>query len=428
MGKLFINATKNFGSKIDEAIVDSKGRIDGIHYSIADVPVSQIWRLDIESVSCFPEFPIYYLTVDNEYLSYYFDREPVELEYEKRFIPSEKNNRLICMGEHVDFSFLENLPLSTLEYTAKREHILNMINKFYDDYYRSNYLMTPTFIMNKIGSWEEIMLLDVLKNTQNYLVNKPKKNVFLSIILDPVLLDTSDVVSNIKNYIKMYSYVNGLSLTIINDNSMYRYTKDEYKNILSFIKELKSLDLKVYLQYCGIKDVIFSVLATDRYSVGWFGSYRNFDTTSKKISEIESSSFGRRVKKILSENFMSEIPLEYLSVLTAEECKQYFGLDKDNIDMIDYKKLEQKYWKTILKIIQKDDNVEFKYKDDELIYYRCESLKRRMLGAEKNLCFMIKRLRSEGRFSDATKLEKNNLEHVKMYTLALGEFQEKLFF
>ncbi len=54
-----------------------------------------------------------------------------------------------------------------------------MVNTFYDTYYEDDYLMTPTFMINKVGSWEEIMLLDVLKNTNEYLISNQKSNVFL---------------------------------------------------------------------------------------------------------------------------------------------------------------------------------------------------------------------------------------------------------
>ncbi|AFH81244.1 hypothetical protein [Listeria monocytogenes] len=122
----------------------------------------------------------------NDYIEKYLDRSPINLEDDKSFIPNERKKR-------IDFSFLSTLPLSTFEYSTKREEFLNMVNTFYDTYYEDDYLMTPTFMINKVGSWEEIMLLDVLKNTNEYLISNQKSNVFLRILLDPVLLDSSDI-------------------------------------------------------------------------------------------------------------------------------------------------------------------------------------------------------------------------------------------
>ncbi|EGS0274476.1 TPA: hypothetical protein LEM23_002858, partial [Listeria monocytogenes] len=224
MGKLFINATKNFGNKIEIAISNSNGRIDGVHYSIADIPIEKTFELRSEGIYTFPELPLYYLTTKNDYIEKYLDRSPINLEDDKSFIPNERNNKLICMEKHIDLSFLSTLPLSTFEYSTKREEFLNMVNTFYDTYYEDDYLMTPTFMINKVGSWEEIMLLDVLKNTNEYLISNQKSNVFLSILLDPVLLDSSDIAGNILNYIDMYPLINNFSLTIISDESMYYHT------------------------------------------------------------------------------------------------------------------------------------------------------------------------------------------------------------
>lgn len=430
MGKLFINATKNYGAKITEALDNSEGRIDGIRYSIADIPVPHANRIEmeIEWLYQFPEFPIYYLTIYNEYVDYYFNRETINLPNGKKFTPSEKNNRLICMDEHVDFSFLKQLPLSTMGYSINREKIMSMINEFYDNYYQDSYLMTPSFLLNKIGSWEDIMLLDILKSTSEYLENESKDEVYLSIVLDPVLLEISDVVNNIKSYVGMYSYIKGISLTIINDKSMYIYNKNDYKNILTFIKELKLMGLKIHLNYSGVKDIVLSCLDIERFAVGWFGSFRNFDTDSKRISELEVNSFGRRVRKIFSKRFMSEIPLDYLEVLTSQECQEYFNIDKDRMDSINYNNLEQQYWTTMLEIIEKNDEVENQNQGDALIDARCEMLKEIMDDAIINIERFIIKLKENGRYDDASKLEKNNLIHVKMYKEVLSEFQGKLFF
>lgn len=428
MGKLFINATKNFGNKIETAISNSNGRIDGIHYSIADIPIEKIDILRSDGIYMFPELPLYYLTTKNDYIEKYLDRSPIDLGDDRSFVPSEKNNKLICMENYVDLSFLNTLPLSTFEYSTKRESFLSMVNKFYDDYYGDDYLMTPTFMINKVGSWEEIMLLDILKSTNEYLISNPKINVFLSILLDPVLLDTSDIASNILNYIDMYPTINNFSLTIISDESMYYHTKDNYKNILTFMKELRARNINVYLQYCGIKDVVFSVLDIKRFSVGWFGSYRNFDTNAKKLSEVNSNSFGKRIRKILTENFMSEIPIDYLNVLTDSECMDYFSIEKNKLETIDYKELEQRYWREMLKIIAKDTDTEQRYSGDELINYRCENIKNKTQIAISNLNFLIRKLKESGRFDDASKLEGINLKHVKLYEEVLIDFQEKLFF
>jgi|GEM_PF-6824526 len=428
MGKLFINATKNFGNKIDEAINRSNGRIDGIHYSIADISRDKISRLNIGGIYKFPEFPLYYLTINNDYIDSFFNRDPKIIDNEKKFIPSEKNNKLICMGQHVDFSFLNKLPLSTLEYSDKRESILDMINHFYNTYYPNNYIMTPTFIINKVGSWEEIMLVDVLKSTKGYLEDNPKEAAFLSILLDPTLLDNSDIASNIISYVEMYPFINNFSLTIISDDSMYYHTKDVYKNVLTFIRDLNARDINVHLQYCGIKDVVFSVLDVKRFSVGWFGSYRNFDTNSKRISEVNSSAFGKRVKKVLTENFMSEIPLDYLNVLSPEECQRLFEIDQNRLDIIDFKELEQRYWAEMLKIIEKNESIEEEFEGDELLSKRCDNLKRKIFDAIDNLELLIERLNDKARYSDAKKIKNNNLKHVKLYGEVLDSFQEKLFF
>ena len=130
MGKLFVNATKNYGTKIEDAIDNSKGRIDGIRYSIADIPLSQVTKLGMNELHKFPEFPLYYLTIHNEYVNYYFNRETIDIPKGKKFTPSEKNNRLICMDEHINFSFLSKLPLSTMQYSINREKIMHMINEF----------------------------------------------------------------------------------------------------------------------------------------------------------------------------------------------------------------------------------------------------------------------------------------------------------
>lgn len=428
MGKLFVNATKNYGTKIEDAIDNSKGRIDGIRYSIADIPLSQVTKLGMNELHKFPEFPLYYLTIHNEYVNYYFNRETIDIPKGKKFTPSEKNNRLICMDEHINFSFLSKLPLSTMQYSINREKIMHMINEFYNNYYEGNYLMTPSFLLNKIGSWEDIMLLDVLKSTSEYLENTPKSEVYLSIVLDPVLLEISDVVNDIKSYVAMYTYITGISLTVINDKSMYMYNKNDYKNILIFIKELKSMGMKIHLNYCGIKDIIFSCLDIERYAVGWFGSFRNFDTDSKRISELEVSSFGRRVRKIFSKHFMSEIPLDYLEVLTSQECREFFNIDKASMDSINFKNLEQHYWTAMLDIIEKDTEIEREYRDNELINARCELLKEMINEAVDNIEVLITKLNKNGRYDDASKLKKNNLIHVKMYEEVLSEFQGKLFF
>ena len=288
--------------------------------------------------------------------------------------------------------------------------------------------MTPSFLLNKIGSWEDIMLLDVLKSTSEYLENTPKSEVYLSIVLDPVLLEISDVVNDIKSYVAMYTYITGISLTVINDKSMYMYNKNDYKNILIFIKELKSMGMKIHLNYCGIKDIIFSCLDIERYAVGWFGSFRNFDTDSKRISELEVSSFGRRVRKIFSKHFMSEIPLDYLEVLTSQECREFFNIDKASMDSINFKNLEQHYWTAMLDIIEKDTEIEREYRDNELINARCELLKEMINEAVDNIEVLITKLNKNGRYDDASKLKKNNLIHVKMYEEVLSEFQGKLFF
>ncbi|EIB6115834.1 hypothetical protein K9D10_000750 [Enterococcus faecalis] len=428
MGKLFINATKNFGNKIETAISNSNGRIDGIHYSLADIPKEKTSKLRSEGIYIFPELPLYYLTTKNDYIEKFLDRSPIDLGDEKSFIPNERNNKLICLENHIDLSFLRTLPLTTFEYSTKREEFLSMVNTFYNSYYQDDYLMTPTFMINKVGSWEEIMLLDVLKSTNEYLVSNPKSNVFLSILLDPTLLDSSDIAGNILSYIDMYPLINNFSLTIISDESMYYHTKDDYKNILTFIKELRARGIEVYLQYCGIKDIVFSVLNIKRFSVGWFGSYRNFDTNSKRISEVSSNSFGKRIRKILTENFMSEIPLSYLSVLNERECIEYFSIEKNKLETIDYKDLEQRYWCEMLKIIEEDASSEKLYTGDELINYRCEIIKEKLQNAIVNLSFLIRKLKEAGRFTDASKLEKNNLKHVELYEEVLNDFQEKLFF
>lgn len=428
MGKLFINATKNYGTKITDAIDNSEGRIDGIRYSIADIPISQANRINMEGLYQFPEFPLYYLTIYNEYVNYYFNRKTIDLPKGKKFTPNEKNNRLICMDEHINFSFLSKLPLSTMEYSIKRENIMSMINNFYNRYYNEWYLMTPSFLLNKTGSWEDIMLLDVLKSTSKYLEIRPKEEVYLSIVLDPVLLEISDVVNDIKSYVDMYTYITGISLTIINDKSMYFYNKKDYKNILTFIKELKLMGMKIHLNYCGIKDIVFSCLDIERYAVGWFGSFRNFDTDSKRISDLEVTSFGRRVRKIFSKKFMSEIPLDYLEVLTPQKCKEYFNVDKDSMESINFNNLEQQYWTAMLDTIEKNTEIETQYQGNELIDARCEILKEMMTDAITNLESFITILEQNGRYDDASKLRKNNLIHVKMYKEVLSEFQDKLFF
>ena len=125
---------------------------------------------------------------------------------------------------------------------------------------------------------------------------------------------------------------------------------------------------------------------------------------------------------------MSEIPLSYLSVLNERECREYFSIEKNKLETIDYKDLEQRYWCEMLKIIEEDASSEKLYTGDELINYRCEIIKEKLQNAIVNLSFLIGKLKEAGRFTDASKLEKNNLKHVELYKEVLNDFQEKLFF
>lgn len=427
MGRIFINATKNFGKKIDTAI-DNYNRIDGIYYSLADVPKDKIDSFNLEDVYRFSDLPLYYLTRQNEYIDNYFDRNTTDIGDGKFFTPSVKNNKLICMSDHIDFSFLNMLPITTITYSTRREEFMNMIRDFYEEYYQDSYLMTPTFMLDNIGTWEEVMIADVLKVTDDYLNEHNKDKVILSILLKPELLNNIDVLNSIKSYIELCPSINGFSLTIINDNLPSHYNKEDYKNIFSLVKELNSINLDVFIQYSGIKDVVFSVLDINRFSIGWFGSYRNFDTIQKGITEISPDFFARRVRKILSENFMTEIPLDYLEVLTPEECLEYFGVNKEKLEHISYVDLEQVYWKEILKIIEKDNSTESQFQDDELLHNRCNILLDKLENAMDNIDNLIERLELSGRFDDARKLEKNNKKHVELYFDVLVEFQDTLFF
>lgn len=69
MGKIFINATKNYGEKISTIFKNSSERVDGIYYSLADVPQNQLEGLNSLSNVNFilKEFPLYYLVNDNVY-------------------------------------------------------------------------------------------------------------------------------------------------------------------------------------------------------------------------------------------------------------------------------------------------------------------------------------------------------------------------
>ncbi|AFH81243.1 hypothetical protein MUO_13635 [Listeria monocytogenes 07PF0776] len=75
---------------------------------------------------------------------------------------------------------------------------------------------------------------------------------------------------------------------------------------------------------------------------------------------MSSSSFGKRIRKILTENFISEVPLSYLSVLNESECKKYFSIEKDKLKTIDYKDRER-YWCEMLKIIEEDTSNDYLY-------------------------------------------------------------------
>lgn len=424
MGKLYINATKSFGEKIDTAIANSSGRIDGIYYSLADIRYDKRDSLEIPDIDLLTEFPIYYLTVQNDYIESY----EMTKENPNESGATANNNRLLCLSEQLDFSFIEKLPLTPLSYASSRNEVLEMVQNFYDRYYNDEYVMLPTFLINKIDTWEEVFWADILQKTEEYLKEQPRNKVFLSLVIEPLLLNTKDFIDNVKNYINLCPSINSISITFINNDSINYYADEEYKNILSLIRDLNAENIEVYIQYCGIKDIIFSVLDVHRFSVGWFGSYRNFDANNKRISEISGDSFARRAKKILSESIMSEIPLTVLEVLDQDKCQELFGINNSNLEIINFPKLEQIYWEEMLKIIEKNDNLENSYTGDELIFERCSYMIGKLERALVNLRDIIEILKDAARFNEGKSIENNNVKHVRMYLNVLKEFQARMFF
>lgn len=433
MGKIFINATKNYGDKIKNIVEREKSRVDGVYYNLADIQTKHITELNnfLSGKIIFKDFPIYYLLYDNSYISKYLNptTEAVKDRDGNVLIQktTEGNNKLLCLKSNVDFPKFESLPLESSEYVDYRDDILFCIKNYYLRFYQNcPYMTTPTFLLDKTDSWKDIIIDDVLQHTNIYLKDESKRDVFLSVLINVELFNSFNVANKLLKYIRKYSFLTGISVSITNSASIYTYDSKEYQNILSFIKELNFNDVKVFMNYCGIKDIPFSILDIERFGVGWFSSFRSYDLESKGIDISQNSSFGKRIKKILLEYFMSEIPLELLEVLKIEDILEIIPVPISKLDDLSLSDLEQLYWIEFLKIIEKNQVIEEKFTGDELTIKRCDLMLQKLDFGLKNLKYLVKKLNESGRFDDAKKLENTNIYCIMTQIGAIREFKNKI--
>lgn len=419
--KIIINATKNYGEKIQNAISSDNTAVDGIYYSLADITSSNVSRIENYSSEVrylFREFPIYYLTNNNNYIEPFMTKDEGV---------TSSNNKICCMIENLIELNIENLklPLTPKEYVKNKDRINESIISFYDNYYSNDSLiLTPTFLINKSSSWEDVMLEDIIAFSNNY-ADDHKKKMVLSFIISGDLLSDLAFSSTIIDYHERYSAVNGVSITIINDDQQGNYSKNTYINLLSFLHELNNYEISVFVQYAGIKDLPLSILNIERYGVGWFSTYRGFDLNYKKISDRIIKGFGSKVRKVFLPEYLSEVPLDYFYALGEKEYKELLPIGLHNSDLINFPYLELFYWESFAQVLEYRDKT--RSTDSSVLIEERATLFIEMIDrAIEKLRNLMSLLEEKGRYDDARKLENNNISSLNIFKEAINEFLKLL--
>lgn len=420
MNKLVLNINKNFGNKVKTAYdtLNKDNSLEGVYLNLSDIATKQIDNLLNSNLTAkfFFEYPFYYLLENNLYIDLL-----------NNIGNTAKNNKIVCLSENIEHILKDNLPLTSSTFIQNRVNIYKSINSYFDKYYSSyDYVMTPTFFFPKSGSWKEYVFEDILLFTQNYCNITNKSRIILSLIIDVKDFSSENIYNLILGYINRYKNIDSISISVpVSKIGLNYYKQSEYLDYFNFLKAIRSNNINVYIQYAGIKDLIFAVLDIKAFGVGWSSSFRGLSLEQRKLVYQSTPTFGRKVQKVFLKSFMSEIPLSLLKKYPQEKIDSLFG-EKTNLDLLSYNHLEQKYWSEYLKTLD-DFNHDNHIYDESIIIGKIETMMQILDKAKLNLIDLISHLKMINRFDDADKIEKDQLRSIINYIDSIQEFRNSIF-
>lgn len=417
MSRLYINATKSFGDKLQNG-VEIEG-VSGIYYSIAEITNKFIDKIEqIDNTQILASYPFYYLLYSSYDLQEYILGDDN---------CKEGTNRILCLLNNLENLYGLTLPINVGEFVQKSELIFESIHNYYDKFYgNSSYFMSPSMIIENETDWKIMVLNNILADAQKYAENNNKDYFIGSFIISTTFLDNSNVSGSLLKMVDLYPKMTTMSININIDNDEFEYyTPDRYKKFMVLLYELKYKKTAILLHHCGIRDVLFSIFDIDSYSVGWFNTYRGFTFSHKRIGiTVKPQGGGRNVKKILLSKVFSEIPLAFYVKLPKEIQAKLGYIISQEIEKTQ-KDLELIYWQEYLKMItlsSKSPNY------IESIVIRAQELNRKLSVANILLHDIIAFYDSVGLFNEAARIKSQNLDYVTRYLDALQSFMKEDYF
>ncbi len=316
MNRIVINATNGIGNKIQNAL--KLGITNEVYYSLKDMKKKSHHRLrelsDELGLDLWEEFPLYYLLQESQY-----DENIKELH------------------EYLDIQAFD-IPINKIEYSAKYDKFSNMIKNYYENYCFENVAHIPTLFLNDTDSWIfDRVFRDLLEIAKASFHSEQDNHFVISVIFTEDFINNSKNLDEFLDVVQSFDFENvTIAFAIERENNKTRdmYDLETYNSVFNLLRRFKESDFETVITFSGIRDLLYSIIGNDQFSVGWYKTYQHFECSRKKLDlKMDDEFGGRRTKKLYFDSIMSEIRFESFEDLPEDLILKL--ADVENID--DYK-------------------------------------------------------------------------------------------